>query len=586
MRGLVCIALCLAASRSAVGGLTTWDGRHPIDKIEVTVVYFVPLDREPLPDWRERMDYFRRRIELFHQREFQGQSALKTVVHSEPFVSESDTAHLRRGDGDAIFFRTLREVDRRLEFATGERSAFPILLVLSDINWRPLDDFYRLRPDDKRLVFEGNYNREVHFPGAAAGGARATYLADRGVGWGLVSADGWRVPYRGSDCVVYHEGCGHTIGLPHPEPGNGSVMSLGQYQGWISESWLDEDQKTRLGWVRKEVPLDPQIELFSHFRALPRPLVPKPDEEVHLALDWPKGAKVQSLRVRVQTALGGPWRDAVVLKTRPDAAPPESVSIGKFDQPTPVSYRVGAVLEGDIAAELWGYLQIREKADEPPQPFTLSEDLRASRPGTADAGAADEPGAPTREEIDLLALADPETCWQSGSWKLADGRLESPKQFGARLELPYEPPAEYRLTLIVEPLDEPNGLLAGNVSGGNRFVTLFHYALDGRALSAVENIDGANVGNETTHEGRLFKQGQLSQVVVTVRESGVRMEVDGRRIVDWKGTAKQLSLSDYWSTPQASAMFLGAYDCRYRFYRITLEPLSGDGKVLTPRKAE
>jgi hypothetical protein len=50
--------------------LKTWDGRHSIESIEVTVVYFVPNDGKPLPDWRERVAYFSRRIEQFHQREY------------------------------------------------------------------------------------------------------------------------------------------------------------------------------------------------------------------------------------------------------------------------------------------------------------------------------------------------------------------------------------------------------------------------------------------------------------------------------------------------------------------------------------
>ena len=164
------------ASLAPVGTATTttWDGRYETGRIEVTVVYFLPQDREPLPDWRERVDYFCRRIERFHEREFGGQSTLQTIVHKDPLRSRSTTSDLRRGDANAIYFRTLREADDRLQFAAGERTGFPILLVLSDINWRPLDDFYRLKPQSARFVFEGNYSQQQHFPGAAAGGARAS----------------------------------------------------------------------------------------------------------------------------------------------------------------------------------------------------------------------------------------------------------------------------------------------------------------------------------------------------------------------------------------------------------------------------
>jgi len=355
----------MPSSAAVADGLKTWDGRHSIDQIEVTVVYFVPQDRAALPDWKDRVEYFRKRIEQFHAREFGGQSTLTARMTDQPFVSEFTTAELRDGDGDFIFFRTLREVDNRLEFGRGERAGYPILLVLSDINWRPLEDFYRLKSrDDGGVEFEGQIIDGRHFPGAASGGARATYLADRGVGWGLVSADGWRVPYSGTDCVVYHEGVGHPIGLPHPQPGNSSVMSLGQYRGWISESSLDNDQKQKLGWQKPEQPAR-RDDLYSVFRAIPEPKVPQPGQAVRLKCDWPEGARLKSMRVRVQTSLRGPW---IELPGSASGDVPGDVVLSTFDRATPVSYRLDVELEDGQTAELWGYFQVREDAGQTPLP--------------------------------------------------------------------------------------------------------------------------------------------------------------------------------------------------------------------------
>lgn len=562
----------------------TWDGRHDTSKIDVTVVYFVPADRQPLPDWKERLSYFSRRIELFHEREFQSQSVMKATMHAEPLISEMTVEQLRQGDGNAIFFKTLRETDRRLKFAQGERKSFPILLVLSEINWRPLDDFYRLHPQDGGLVFEGNLNRGEHFPGAASGGARATYIANRGVGWGLVSADGWRVPYRGSDCVVYHEGCGHTVGLPHPEPGNGSVMSLGQYRGWINESWLDREQKARLEWKPEEVVPSSRLQLFTDFRAVPEPSVPRPGQAVMLKLHWPEKAKVKKLRLQYQLAVRGPWIDVPVTC---DGDAPDRVLLGQFDRPTPISYRVNAALEDGATCELWGYLQVRDEPDKNPQPLVPSPDLLLHFITSEDQSSVDNRLQPVRplasdppsdiwssDVVDVLAQIDTDKQWSQQSWTMVDGKLESPRAYGARIELPGTPPKEYRLTANVEPLDKPNGLLLGQRMGSNRFVTLFNYVSGEVSQSAIENIDGVNVGNATTFTGNLFKQHQLSQVVVMVTANEVQMSVDGYTIVKWKGDAKQLSLGEYWSTPNKEALFLGAYDCRYRIHRLTVQPLN------------
>jgi hypothetical protein len=129
-------------------------------------------------------------------------------------------------------------------------------------------------------------------------------------------------------------------------------------------------------------------------------------------------------------------------------------------------------------------------------------------------------------------------------------------------------------------LDEPNGLILGQCSAGNRFVALVNFAPEGNGLSALENVDGRNVGNDTTFAGQLLRQDQLSQVIVTVRKKGVTVSVDGRTIVAWQGAPDRLSLSDYWRTPDNRALFLGTYDCRYRFHRVTLEPISGTGQRL------
>ncbi len=503
---------------------------------------------------------------------------MKAAMRPEPFRSGRSTEQLRGGDANFIFFQTMGEVDETLQFGRGERTAFPILLVLSEINWRPLDDFFRVKPAaDGGWKFEGNYSDGRHFPGAESGGARATYLERRGIGWGLVSADGWRVPYRGTDCVVYHEGCGHTVGLPHPEPGNNSVMSLGQYHGWISESWLDEAQKKRLGWKPPEQPFDRKADLFSTFTALPEPKVPKPNEPVSLKLTWPNQARVKSCRVRVQTDLFGPWWD-VTAPTKLGDSPPDTIDIGRFDRATPVSYRLDVTLDDGRDVELWGYFQVREKPDVGPTPpaGATSSDVKriTDQP-------VDKPARP-QDAIDLLALVDVAKDQVSGEWQKDGANLLAPKQFGARLELPYQPPDEYELTVIAEPLDEPNGLLLCQRSGGQRFVVLVNYSAgDGPPASALENIDGKNVGgNATTVRRDVLVKDRPSQIVCTVRKDSVTVMCDGHELIRWQGESKRLGLSDYWKTPTDSALFLGAYNCRYRFSRVTLTPLSGEGTKL------
>jgi hypothetical protein len=306
-----------------------------------------------------------KRIDAFQRRESGGRSRLMIHVHPEPLVVDQTAEAIRGTNPDQTFDHSLKAARSALKWPDPSKG-FPILLVLSDINWRELDDFHRTREVGGKPTFEGSIGEQGrHFPGAESGGARATYDAEEGLGMGLVSADGWRVPYSGSDCVVYHEGIGHPIGLPHPEPIDDSVMGTGQYRFWINQTWIAPAQKKALGWVeddheaaRKSASGTPTRDLFTAFTALPQPIVPAPNEPVRLRFTWPADARLRAIKIRVQTDILGPWH---TVPSPAHVVPPDALAIGAFDRPTPVSYRVDAVLEDGQSVELWGYFQVEKR---------------------------------------------------------------------------------------------------------------------------------------------------------------------------------------------------------------------------------
>ncbi len=359
------LLLCVVLLASSVRADTphTFDGKHDISTIDLTVVYLVPSDRTALPDWRERVDYYTNRIAKFHTRESGGTSEMKVHLHPDLLISKKTADELRQGkDADGIFFTSTNEAREALKWPGEKSKAFPIILVLSEINWREMDDFSRTRIIDGKPTHEGNLGNDGrHFPGAESGGARAYYDSSKGHGVGLVSADGWRVPYSGSDCVVYHEGLGHTIGLPHPDPADDSVMCFAQYHYWINQTWITPSQKKKLGWPKGTEKVPPDFskshDLFSAFSALQDPIVPKVGEPVNLNFTWPVDAKVKSLKIQIQTDLKQPWKTVL---TPVEVDPPSKREIGKFEQPTPVSYRVNATLQDGQTVEIRGYFQVKE----------------------------------------------------------------------------------------------------------------------------------------------------------------------------------------------------------------------------------
>lgn len=359
----------------------TADGRWPITEIAVELVYFVPRDRTPLADWRDRLDYYAQRITAFHHRELAGRSQLRAEIR-EPHRSALATADLRAGDATFTFLQILGEVDRAIGFDRAPGSdAFPILLVLSDLNWRALDDFHRVRHG----AFDGLIVRGQHVPGSAAGGSRATYIPDRGVGWALVSGDGWRVPCAGSDCVVYHEGVGHAIGLGHPQPPDGSVMGQGQYGGWLHQTQIASAQRHQLG-VEDPAPAD---DLFSTLTVTVDPPIPAPGEPIRLHITAPGDAAVH---VAYATALDGPWHESGNV-------------LAPFTAPTPVSYRVHATTPDGQRAELRGYFQVRATPDAAPLPPGPPE---PDPPDPVDLLAHHAHRAPLPPAYTLLAIITPD----------------------------------------------------------------------------------------------------------------------------------------------------------------------------------
>jgi hypothetical protein len=89
-------------------------GTDDVSRVEVLAVYFLPRGRTPVPDWRDRIEYYARRVEAFHRREFSGQSVINVKILPEPFVSEMTPDQIRGADADSVFFRTLNSIRDRM----------------------------------------------------------------------------------------------------------------------------------------------------------------------------------------------------------------------------------------------------------------------------------------------------------------------------------------------------------------------------------------------------------------------------------------------------------------------------------------
>ena len=230
-------------------------------------------------------------------------------------------------------------------------------------------------------------------------------------------------------------------------------------------------------------------------------------------------------------------------------------------------------------------------ASEPLEKATAEEgraviDTADANPSAQPQGAlAETPSQPAAKPsspvaIDLLSRIDLERDVVKGDWQFDSGQLSSPPDVNqARVQIPVEPPAEYKLRMVV--MRGGHGkyttLGIGLVGGGRQFYVLLDSSVEGGSLG-LDMLDGKSWNqNSSTRRVSVFTDGVPAEVVCTVRESGLSVQVDGREVLVWKGDYSRLSMYRAWEVPNKRQLFLGT-DCNYVISQLTLSPLDGSAE--------
>ncbi|MBI1388284.1 MAG: hypothetical protein GC154_07540 [bacterium] len=359
-------ACCLFISARAEAQMHAFGGDDPIDRIGVRAVYYLPKGAAPLPDWRERLEYHLERAREFHQRELAGRSDLSYTIHAEPFISKDVQDDFPRDDVNNFYWKIMNEVWHS-DAAIWDESRFPILLVFADCNFSPgYNDWTRVCDPERCFLEPPHAECAGHVtasgedrPGTRCGGARSVYWAEKHIGLGLVTADGWRVPIKGTDCVVYHEGIGHAIGLPHPEPIDDSVMGLAQYVDSIQATWIDGDQKEAMGWTPAQVRRD---DLFSTFSVSHVPLRPLAKKPVTIYASLPASFEVASIRAEIQTGLWSAFEPLPEPYRFEDGANQGFAwTLAPRVLNECLAYRVRVHTADGASEQIWNYFKVRDE---------------------------------------------------------------------------------------------------------------------------------------------------------------------------------------------------------------------------------
>ena len=174
--------------------------------------------------------------------------------------------------------------------------------------------------------------------------------------------------------------------------------------------------------------------------------------------------------------------------------------------------------------------------------------------------------------VNLLEAIDPSRDRVLGIWSKQNGTLISPPARPARLTIPYNPPASYELTAVVERIQGKEAISFGLVVGGRDvFAIIDGY---GGGVSGLSRLDGkTGNANESTHHGSLIANGR-NVIVCTVGPRSVKVVCNGKTAIDWQGDPNRLSLDRRWRTGPAHRLRLNSWGSRYRISKLELKPLT------------
>jgi hypothetical protein len=150
----------------------------------------------------------------------------------------------------------------------------------------------------------------------------------------------------------------------------------------------------------------------------------------------------------------------------------------------------------------------------------------------------------------------------------------------ARVEVPYQPPAEYDVAITIVRRSGTNSFIVGLIADGTRFHVMFDAGLtgDGTYIDGVAEKD--RVGQTTVTMGKFLETGRPTSILISVRKAQFTASVNGKKMVIWKGDYKRLGFDGGWTTPNSSAMILGSWGTEFALTKAVLIPVTGQGKRL------
>ncbi len=175
--------------------------------------------------------------------------------------------------------------------------------------------------------------------------------------------------------------------------------------------------------------------------------------------------------------------------------------------------------------------------------------------------------------VDLLRLVNPRVDRVQGIWFFEkNGRLRSPVEFEARLQIPVVPPKSYVLRMTVERLQGRETFGIGVVAGGRQ--TMISIDNSNSSFTGLHDLDHKPASaNESTKRGAFLPLHKVAQLECRVTERSIQLTIDTQEVLNWHGDPARLSVSRDWPVPHSDWLFLSAYDSEFEIRSFTLEAM-------------
>ena len=178
--------------------------------------------------------------------------------------------------------------------------------------------------------------------------------------------------------------------------------------------------------------------------------------------------------------------------------------------------------------------------------------------------------------IDLLPSIDPAKDAVAGVWTMSKGGLSSSGSGQERIEIPYQPPAEYDFRVTFTKLSGNNCVIQLLAHGEDPFIWVM--STDG--MFTFHYLKGAGIGNNrTTVQKRTGIKARSRYVsLVRVRKDGAEALLDGKPMSKWPTDYTDVVVAPFWLLRDKRLLGLAAADAKTVFQKVEVKEVSGAGK--------